>query len=408
MARPALPLGSYGKITVWQDGKTFIARTKFGDFDGVVRLVKRSGKTKAAAERALKAALVDRQAPVAEGLITRDSLFSKAAKLWFDEIEKLVDDGQRSPGTLDTYRSIYRQHVEPALGALRVREITTLIADRALSVIKGKSANLARTAKIVVSGIMRLAARHGAVTVNPVREVARIESPPAHPPRALTAAERRQWLDALEASKRAREWDLPDLTRMMLATGCRIGECLAIGWTEVDLDAATVDVRWHLVRRTGVGLLRLPSTKSGEKGERVIPLPDWAVDVLRRRRAAIGDGVEAVFPDSLGGWRDPSNVRRVWRAVRDAAELDGLVSHTLRKTVASYLDDANISVRKISDQIGHAKVSMTQDRYLGRRLTDRQTANVLEGLFGVPEDEKSPKSVPTEHDRNGRMPSDQG
>jgi integrase len=104
------------------------------------------------------------------------------------------------------------------------------------------------------------------------------------------------------------------------------------------------------------------------------------VDLLRRCRAAIGAGVEAAFPDSIGGWRDPSNVRRVWRAVRDSAEMHGLVSHTLRKTVASYLDDANVSTRKISDQLGHAKVSMTQDRYLGRRITGRQAADVLEGI----------------------------
>jgi integrase len=71
----------------------------------------------------------------------------------------------------------------------------------------------------------------------------------------------------------------------------------------------------------------------------------------------------------------------VWRQVRDASELDGLVSHTLRKTVASFLDDADVSTRRISDQLGHAKVSMTQDRYLGRRLADRVTADVLEGLF---------------------------
>ncbi len=37
---------------------------------------------------------------------------------------------------------------------------------------------------------------------------------------------------------------------------------------------------------------------------------------------------------------------------------------------------------------------MTQDRYLGRRLMDRQTAEVLEGLFGASADEKSPISVP--------------
>ncbi len=55
---------------------------------------------------------------------------------------------------------------------------------------------------------------------------------------------------------------------------------------------------------------------------------------------------------------------------------------TLRKTVASFLDDAQVSTRKISDQLGHAQVSMTQDRYLGRRLTDRQTADVLEEIRG--------------------------
>jgi integrase len=103
--------------------------------------------------------------------------------------------------------------------------------------------------------------------------------------------------------------------------------------------------------------------------------------MLKCRRLAIGADVEPVFPDSLGTWRDPSNVRRVWREVRDVAEIDGLVSHTLRKTVASFLDDADVSTRRISDQLGHSKVSMTQDRYLGRRLTERQTADVLEGMF---------------------------
>jgi hypothetical protein len=42
-----------------------------------------------------------------------------------------------------------------------------------------------------------------------------------------------------------------------------------------------------------------------------------------------------------------------------------------------------VSTRRISDQFGHVKVSMTQDRYLGHRLTDRVTADVLEGLFGT-------------------------
>jgi integrase len=381
MARQPLPLGSYGKIRVWQDGSAWVARAQFRDFDGVVRPVKRRGQSKAAAERALRAALVERQAPTKEQEVGPESRFSKVAELWLAEVEEAVDAGRRSPGTLNTYGYVYRRHVRPALGALRVREVTVPVVDRVLMTIKQRSAACARTSKVVISQTMRLAARHGAVAFNPVREVGRIDGDPARAPRSLTANERQQWLDAVEANKRATDWDLPDLTRMMLATGCRIGECLALGWSEVDLDAAIVDVRWRLVRRPGVGLLRLPSTKTGRRGERLIPLPSWAVTMLKRRRLAIGPGVEAVFPDSLGGWRDPSNVRRVWREVRDASGLDGLVSHTLRKTVASFLDDADVSTRRISDQLGHAKVSMTQDRYLGRRLADRVTADVLEKLF---------------------------
>ncbi|MGH3755438.1 MAG: tyrosine-type recombinase/integrase [Pseudonocardiaceae bacterium] len=367
------------KIKTWQEGKTWLARAKFRDFDGIARLVKRSGKTKAAAERELKTALADRQMPIKQAEITAQTTMDKLAGLWLAEIERAVDAGTKSPGTLDAYRSIYRRHVKPALGALRVREVDTPVVDRILEATKK---NTVSGAKIVISGMMRFAARHGAVTVNPVREVGRIEGTPRHKPKSLTAGERQQWLDALEASEPAQVWDLPDLSLMMLATGCRIGECLAIGWDEIDLDQATVEICWRLVRRRGAGLLRLASTKTGHSGERLIPLPSWAMTMLTKRRLAITPGVQPVFPDSLGGWRDPSNVRRVWRHVRDDAGIQGLASHTLRKTVASFPDDAAVPTRKISDQLGHSKVSMTQDHYLGRKLTDRQTADVLEKLLG--------------------------
>lgn len=42
--------------------------------------------------------------------------------------------------------------------------------------------------------------------------------------------------------REARVWDLPGLSLMMLATGCWSGECLAVGWDEIDLYEATVGV----------------------------------------------------------------------------------------------------------------------------------------------------------------------
>jgi hypothetical protein len=78
----------------------------------------------------------------------------------------------------------------------------------------------------------------------------------------------------------------------------------------------------------------------------------------------------------------------------------------------SFLGDADVSTRKISDQLGYSKVSMTQDLYVGRRLTNRQTSDVLEGMFDGHEAEQSDVGVSPNWfrkrgrgSRNARLPS---
>ena len=80
--------------------------------------------------------------------------------------------------------------------------------------------------------------------------------------------------------------DLPDLTRWLLATGLRIGEALAVSWSDVDLDAGTVEVDWKLIRIKGEGLLRVRRLKGGD--DRTLPLPQFAVDMRVEGRLAPG------------------------------------------------------------------------------------------------------------------------
>jgi integrase len=123
------------------------------------------------------------------------------------------------------------------------------------------SAATAKSCRSVISGVMGLAVRYGAVMTNPVREVERIEARPAREPRALSPVERVRFLEQLQADDTARRRDLPDLVFLMLATGVRIGEALAAVWSEVDFDAGTVQVTSTLIRVKGQGLLR-KGTKS--------------------------------------------------------------------------------------------------------------------------------------------------
>ena len=108
-----------------------------------------------------------------------------------------------------------------------------------------------------------------------------------------------------------------------------------------------------------------------------------------------------MFPDSRGGRRDRSNVGKAFRAVRDGSEFEWVKTHTYRKTVATLLDQSGASARMIADQLGHSRVSMTQDVYRGRRAANPGNLAALEASnpdrnleSGVPEGKKRLAFVP--------------
>jgi len=240
--------------------------------------------------------------------------------------------------------------------------------------------SVAKTCRSILSGFMAYAVRHGAVEHNPIRDIGRIRGTNRKvKARSLTVAECVAWLARLEEDEAAVRRDLPDLTRWLLATGLRIGEDIAVSWDDIDLDASTVAIDHKMIRVTGRGLVRVPRPKS-DAGHRTLPLPLFAVRMLRRRGRVRVEG--PLFPAAHGGWRDPSNTSRDLREARGSAEFSWVTSHVFRKTCATILDESELSARQIADQLGHAKVSMTQDNYLGRRLTSRGTAETLDRAIG--------------------------
>lgn len=142
------------------------------------------------------------------------------------------------------------------------------------------------------------------------------------------------------------------------------------------LDVSATTRRWWRTRRlTGVGLVR-KATKT-ETGERVLVLPRFVISMLRQRDPD-GEATGPVFPDTLGGWRDPSNTRRAFREARGSDGFAWVTSHVFRRTCATILDTAGQTSRAIADQLGHARVSMTQNHYLGRRIANPGAAAALD------------------------------
>jgi integrase len=384
------------------------ARVKFRDYDGRIRLVSKDGASRSAAERALRAELRNRLTPATGSAVTAETRVADLATVW------LESETDWSTGTERTYRSTVKAQVNPTLGNYRLREVTPGVVSRTLGAIaKASGQGAAKTTRSALSGMFRVAVRDGAVPANPVRDAGvRLKSSKRTKPRALTLAETDRLTALFRASERAVALDLPDLIDWMLATGSRIGEAMAArygsnadGAPLLDLDAGTWEVNATVIRIRGEGLVIQERPKT-EAGWRVIAVPRFAIEMLRRRGGSAGP----VFTAPLaGGLRDPNNVSGDLRELLDSFECEAcdrtgyqrvagkfalgsrgqrlrcdqgpwswVTSHVFRKTVATRLDEAGFTPRQVADQLGHANPSMTLDVYFGRHVVSAEAARVLD------------------------------
>lgn len=178
------------------------------------------GPSSGAAERALRTALLRRNASGGDDL-GPDTRFTAAAEQWFAGVCSAADAGERSPSTTAVYRKVLDGHVLPALGQLRLREVTTSRVSKFLTSVRDNSGpGIAKTCRTVTSGVLRYAQRADAVTYNAARGATPLSGKPRKQPRALDTGERARWLAQLNADPRSVNKDMPDLVSFMLSTAC--------------------------------------------------------------------------------------------------------------------------------------------------------------------------------------------
>jgi hypothetical protein len=129
MARPLLPIGTWGNIRTEKLGPNPVLRpSPVRDYDGKTRDVEATGTTGPAAVRALKEKLRDRATPN-DDEITRETHISTLANLW---IEEVTAEERVQPQTVNNYKTSLRTSIVPALGNLRIREATVGRLDKFL------------------------------------------------------------------------------------------------------------------------------------------------------------------------------------------------------------------------------------------------------------------------------------
>lgn len=394
MARPIQPLGTFGKITVQRTKTGYVASARFREFNGSYRRVSASADTAKSAENRLKEKIASGLPSRAEGDLNGQTRLTTVADVWLAEIAARQE---HAPQTIDIYRDIVNRIVRPAIGELRLNELTVGTLDRFLKAEAERGHSRGRHARVVLAQVIDLAVRHDAMPRNPVRSTA--------PLRRSRSEIRSLTLDELAEVRRLirdhrtepglpgppPDGQLAQIFEVMLGTSARLGEALAIRRGDVDLDGdqPLVTIAGTIVYVRGQGFLRQPHPKHS-KYWRTVTIPSFTVDAIRERLSDAGNigPNQTVFHTKQGTPLSPANVRRLWRSIRDASagllpdgiDLAKVVPHTLRKTVATTLDEA-AGTDLAAELLGHSSPAVTRAHYVQpRKRVNPQTAEILESL----------------------------
>ena len=281
--------------------------------------------------------------------------------------------------TMALYYDAERLHIAPALGDLPLGEVTPLKIQTFLYQLQAEKRLSQRTISLNKSVLVQMydyAMELGLVDSNPARNAKlprqsrKIDDGDS---KVIPIAQREQLLKAAESDPIL----CPILTLLML-TGMRIGEALALQWKHVDFQNRTISIQQSLTRelefdgegRTKKTAAALGVTKT-RCSRRVIQAPDLVLQRLQewmRYLSKRKGGLEALVPEGFVfcstrtmGMRTYSGFRASFRHFleRNGFGDQHLNLHRFRHTYASMLLEQEISPKVVQKLLGHRDVSTT-------------------------------------------------
>ena len=294
---------------------------------------------------------------------------------------------QLQPSTCATYGATIRRYLSPTLGALSLDDLDPLRVEQTYAELFARggrngaplSVGTLRYIHAVLHKALADAVRLRLLDTNvtdfvqlprrrPEDDIPRV--------RVWTPAQTQRFLQL------TRHHRLSSLWAAALGTGMRRGELLALSWADVDLASGTVRV--HRSLTTVEGRLIRKQTKTGRP--RTLSIDDSLATRLAalpsRRRAGPCDW-DPVFADDDGAPHVPMRITTTFRRLVRDLPVPTLRLHDLRHTHASLLLSAGVSIKVVSERLGHRTIALTMDTYTHvLPAMDRDAAERLGALLG--------------------------
>ena len=258
--------------------------------------------------------------------------------------------------TISDYADICDRYLRPPLGKLPLARVAP---DRiARLYARWQRAGKSRTSlkcHRVLAQALSLAVRWGWLAANPCD---RVDAPRHRYQRQepWTAEQLRSFLDGTRRHRLGALWAL------LACSGCRLGEALALEWSDVDLATGRIHVCKSVQRIEGEYVTSGPKTRAGVRS---ITLPREGIEALRRQAVTrlVSGGGPLVFANRDGGPLHRSVVARYMRLECERLGLPPVTPHGLRHLHASLLLAEGLPLPEAARRLGHANPSITASVY---------------------------------------------
>jgi len=296
---------------------------------------------------------------------------------WLRSIE--LNSGLKR-GTYRSYELHVRLYLKPALGKhslklLSPAQVRADLIDQQLRA--GKSPRLVQMMQAVLRAALSEAQRLDLVDRN-VAKLVRVKVPDnSRYGKALTFDEAAALLDASHGQRNG------PLFAFLMTTGLRLGEALALQWSDVNFKDGYFNATRTLQRVPREPWALVP-TKTG-RPKLQLPLAAEAVEALEQQRTRQAfersgnqelwrDDLNFVFTNEIGEPLHERGVQDAWkRALAQAGITAHYRIHDLRHTAASYLHATGTPQPLIMELLGHSTLAMTQ-RYAHTSTAMREDA----------------------------------
>lgn len=286
--------------------------------------------------------------------------FEYVADEWYESHCEEIEGG-----TQICYTPAYKRAVE-AFKDKEIKDITSMDIKRILErMAKQKySAQTVRVQRIVLNLIFKHAVLNEYIDINPVSVVS--------VPRNLPKAKRELPSDdEITAVMQSADVPFGMFAYLILFTGCRRGEALALQWKDVDFNKKTISIS-KSVNYSGMNQnvpILSPHPKS-DAGIREVMMLDC---LANRLKDMAKDKPSDYF---IFGDKEPltkSALRKRWQKYQRETNT-AFTPHQLRHAYATILYDAGIDEKVAQGLMGHSTIQLTRDIYTHVRMDRKQAA----------------------------------